>query len=630
MPKARNKDLCQLEKLLSLQDLTVKHYGRWLTKHLSFAIKHLPEQEELIFKVFKQCVLLLPVLKRSTLFRNKISCMLGCQPKSKWTTFLDKLRTCEDPTTLTMYLLKTLGQALISKEKACQPYWKPVYKETSVKLLLPTETDSVALDMNSWTPWSQRQVVKSPFLTVRQTKQVSKSLPTTCLPSYMSSLVSKWENEATANKSKAPKKTVVIRIYPNSRQKKLLDEYIDTSRYVYNRTLETIKDGHKVNWQHLRDMLVTSNTKKGFDEYKVLADEIKQLQCIVRKTKCDEEKAELQQQVKLKRQELRTRMKEYDYVSNPMIKDFELKTPKDIRCSAVKQVCDAYKSGFTNLQRGHIKFFDLKYRKKTNKKQTIEMTPKNISMIKGVVTILPETFKQDKHLKISRRNVKKHKNLVIKNNVDLVRKNGFYHLYILEDVVCASKVEVANSVTGIDLGLRTFATACTVNADNTVTITEYEHRRTLLRKLNNKVDAMKAANQSHRKKQYTKIERRKTNIVDAFHWDFINDVLNKSDIVFLGDIKSHDIVKGSKNPYVNREFNDIKFFVLKQRMAYKAKCRGKLLALVPEQYTTKCCSCCGHINTIGDSKEFHCTQCHFDTGRDINASKNILLKGIHQ
>ena len=94
---AKNKKtLLQLEKLLVLQDLILKQSGRWLTKNLYYATEHLPVNEELTFKVFKGCVNLLFLIKRSQLFKNKIICMLESQPKAKWTTFLDKLNSSTD------------------------------------------------------------------------------------------------------------------------------------------------------------------------------------------------------------------------------------------------------------------------------------------------------------------------------------------------------------------------------------------------------------------------------------------------------------------------------------------------------------------------------------------------------
>ncbi len=132
-----------------------------------------------------------------------------------------------------------------------------------------------------------------------------------------------------------------------------------------------------------------------------------------------------------------------------------------------------------------------------------------------------------------------------------------------------------------------------------------------------------------RKKHFTKLEKKKKNLVDCLHWSFINDLLENSDVVYLGDIKSHDIVKNGKNKSLNLSFNDLKMFILKQRLIYKAGTLGKPVYLVPEHFTTKTCSSCGNINQyVGSSEIFTCSTCNLIAGRDVNAAKNIKMKGL--
>jgi hypothetical protein len=61
-------------------------------------------------------------MKSSFLFRKKIFYILEFPLKNKWTIFLDKLSTSEDPSTNHLYLFKILVQELISKEKVCKPF----------------------------------------------------------------------------------------------------------------------------------------------------------------------------------------------------------------------------------------------------------------------------------------------------------------------------------------------------------------------------------------------------------------------------------------------------------------------------------------------------------------------------
>lgn len=254
------------------------------------------------------------------------------------------------------------------------------------------------------------------------------------------------------------------------------------------------------------------------------------------------------------------------------------------------------------------------------------MTPKNISIKDGKIKICPEFFKNNCTLQVSKRNEKKLRNLKIVNNVDLVRSNQGYYLHVITKTD-PKEYEEAVVVGSVDFGIRTLATVHSNNLSNGETfITEYKHRVDLLKKLNNRLKVMKGR---IRKIQYTRIEKKKKDIVDKLHWDFINHLLSTNDVIYLGDIKSHDIVKHGKNKHLNSSFNDLKFYQLKQRLLYKAFVKGKRVILVKEHYTTKTCSCCGTINNnIGSKEVFDCSHCEMVTGRDINASKNMKLKGL--
>ena len=64
-------------------------------------------------------------------------------------------------------------------------------------------------------------------------------------------------------------------------------------------------------------------------------------------------------------------------------------------------------------------------------------------------------------------------------------------------------------------------------------------------------------------------------------------------------------------------------------MLYKAGIKGKKVFFVPEHYTTKTCSNCGAINDhVGCKEVFECSKCNLVTGRDMNAAKNIKMKGF--
>lgn len=626
----------QFEKLLSSQGLQLLRSVRWLTRALSHATEHHPTKEGLVYVVFKRLLAVLYLSKRSNLFKNRISSTLVSLPKSSWTTFLDRLGSSFlDQSTLHIQLLQTLLQESISRERAFRPFWTPAYKSASETLLLPTGIDFVGLDSTLLTNWSPRQEEGSSSLRALSTTLQNRSLQKTFSPSFTSSLADRWERGAMPAVSL---KTRRIRIYPTPKQKKLIDEFIDTSRFVYNRALQYINNGHKVHFESLRDLLVTEETKKGLDEYKAFDPAIDSLRQQKKEAKGDKEAVErLEAQIKALQQQRRDKMKGYDYVKNPLIHSFETNTPKDVRAAAIKRCCDAFTSGFSRLKKGQIKHFRLQYKKKSEKVQTIELTPKNISVKDNRIRIVPETFKEECYLHTYR----PLKNIKIENNVDLVRNRNRYWLHVLQPTEPKEPV-APKTVAGVDLGIRTFATVYSYSKDET-RITEYKHRAEALKELNRKINTLKHLRRTLykpikkgkkrkkriRKKQISKLEKRKGDLVDRLHWDFVNHILEHNDVVYLGDIKSHDIVKDGKSRFLNLAFNDLKLYQLKQRLMYKAFVYGKKVIMVPEQYTTKTCSCCGNINDkVGSKDTFACSSCKIVTGRDMNASKNMMLKGF--
>ena len=417
----------------------------------------------------------------------------------------------------------------------------------------------------------------------------------------------------------------------NVYQQKIINEWINTSNYVYNKTLEKIKSGLSPNWMDLRDLLVISKTKKTSNEYMSFDKEIKNLK---QKYK-DTNNKELKEAINKIQQDRRDAVKKIKYTKNDTLNDWELNTPKEVRTSAVKEVCSAYKTGFTLLKTGKIKHFNLEYRKKIKNNKCVNI-PKNYISLENInnntyVKMAP-SFLNDKNdinnnslFLIGKKTIKKNKNIEIDHDCKIIKQNNKWWLLIPITVNTDEKKKAVNYC-GVDPGIRTFLTTFGNKDSN-----EYNYRKILLDKLNKEIILIKnktGRNKRIRKKSLTKIEQNKSNIINDLHWKSINDLLTKNDIIFYGDIKSHDIVGKSKNKHLNRSFNDMKFYKFKERLQYKALEKNKLVVCVNEAYTSQSCSFCGSINKPGTSKVYNCLNCMKKIDRDINAAKNILMKGL--
>jgi IS605 OrfB family transposase len=449
-----------------------------------------------------------------------------------------------------------------------------------------------------------------------------------------------------------------IQIYPTDTQKTILNEIYSVHRYVYNKTLNRVKiHGDYPNFQNLRNKLVTRNTKLNSLTSKIGNQDIKQ---ISNKIKLDPENEALKTEKKAKQQEVRTSLKSVVSQRNSEIRDFELLVSKEIRANAVKNVCDAYKTGFTNLKKGNIKSFDMKFKKKTESRKCVELAKSEVKIENGKIVICKRTIKENEDPEIknyefcmSTKNVKKTKDLVISHSCDLVLENGKYILYILIDTTQEQRCETKppKIIAGGDLGVRHFLTTY----NNKSEIYEYDHNREYLKRLNDNIRRMKNFRKkkmpsetrkikksssgsikkrtphrtSYRKKQIRKIEKKKKDYADNLHWYVINHLVKTNDVICMGDIKSQGIMKKNKNRYLNQEFSDLSFFKFKQRLAYKASVANKKMILVSEMYTSQGCSFCGCINKhIKSSTILNCNECKNHLSRDINSSKNHLMKGL--
>jgi IS605 OrfB family transposase len=431
----------------------------------------------------------------------------------------------------------------------------------------------------------------------------------------------------TANNDKLYK-AKKIRIYPTSEQKQIFEKWFDTSNYVYNKAIEAIREGHAVNFQGLRDLLVTNNTKKYNTEDIDQCNKIKELQQL--KRALDKNKVaqcfggqflldELINEIDDEKVKLRKLRKTLIAAKNNNIQEWETDTPKDIRAGAVQDVVKAYKTGFSNLKAGNIRFFNPQFRKRDRRNGIMELTKVMAKIKDNKLIVAKSTLKKNSEIVIKQ---KLNNKTVIDTNTRLqMRDNKWF-------IIVPILIEVKQKLTpetycGIDPGIRTFMT-CFGNDSKR----EYTHDRELIDKLNKAIDLLKWKRIRYKRKSLTKRELKKENIVNELHWKTVNSIVSKYDVIFYGDIKSHDIVTKGQNKRLNRDFNDLKFWQFKNKLEYKALVNGKRVIPVNEAYTTKTCTCCGKLNSPGSSSIFNCWNCNIKIGRDENGSRNILLKGL--
>ncbi len=385
-----------------------------------------------------------------------------------------------------------------------------------------------------------------------------------------------------------------------------------------------IKNGHKINEKDLRDYLVTQNTKKTSEHYKDFINQKK----IVKNYKDPEKLVE--------QQKLKTIKDKITSINNPNCKEWTLNVPKEIRANSIRDLCKNYKTAFSNLKGKNINRFEMKFRKKSFNRQYLSIQKNLLKLTNNNIIIAPTYFKDFKVFNIGPKllkDLKKNNINSIDSDTRLIKHNGQYHLYLsIKYTPISTNSELNNSFIGIDLGVRSLGT---VYGSETA---KYKFDNSKIDRIDKVISKLKSLrtcfgikpvnkHKRIRKKFFYKRERLKKHLIDELHWIFIKDILKHSTI-FLGDIKSHNIVKDNTNSTLNTDFNNLKFFQLKQKLLYKSEKLGKKVYSIPEHYTTQTCSSCGILNQIGSSKVYNCSSCKSIFDRDQNSAKNILMKGL--
>jgi transposase len=381
--------------------------------------------------------------------------------------------------------------------------------------------------------------------------------------------------------------------------------------------------GHYFNFQNLRDFLVTETSRKHSAFYTIKEQFLAPLKQQIKDEKDDSVKKILKEELEVHEKEMNVLLKEIPYIKTGMIRPFELRVSKTIRSNAVKAVCDAYESAISNLKAGNIQYFSMNFKKKTESRQQVEIASNDISMVNGRIQISPSKLKNDCFFSISLKNRKKYGTIEIQNNCDLIKIHGNYYIYLsVPYSIPKIEKEPIYSVCGIDPGVRTFMNIYTPSGCSQIPTCQH------LYKLRKKINTLKEFKRI-RKKSISRIEKKLKSRVDNMHWNTINSITSRYNIVLYGDIKSHDIVKDRCNSTLNTIVNDIKFYTFKQRLAYKCIKKNVIFKAVPEYYTTQTCSNCGNLHKkIGSNEVFDCPSCDNVSHRDYNAAKNIFMKGL--
>jgi putative transposase len=376
-----------------------------------------------------------------------------------------------------------------------------------------------------------------------------------------------------------------VRVYPNKEQRETLIKWYGTARWTYNTLLEAYnKKQVELNMKSMRAYCINSDCHlitEDTDKYKWILD-----------------------------------------------------TPYEVRDGAMLDLIQALKTNFAKHRKDKKFKFQLKFRSKKCRSQTINILNKSYKS-RG---IFYPTYFGKTPIKSSE---------ILANKLDYDSKLtrnylGQYYLCLPQAPHQLKPVEDRKKIISIDPGVRTFATTY----DPGGSIAKWGHQdigriqrlchhadqlQSSITKTNGKSAKKTSAKRWHKRQAFRRIYERIRNLVRDFHCKFAKWLCSNYETILLPTFNSQNMVKKAARKLATKSARQMltwSHYQFQQRLIHKSSMYEKCQVLiVDEAYTSKTCGGCGWLNDkLGASKYYQCQQCEYECDRDVNGARNILLK----
>jgi putative transposase len=315
-----------------------------------------------------------------------------------------------------------------------------------------------------------------------------------------------------------------------------------------------------------------------------------------------------------------------------------LETPKEIRANASFMAHQHLKTAFKQLRNRTITHFDVEPESKKKLHWSLSIPKSAIKIIgKDKITIYPQKMKQSgvvrTTFKIPRLNIKK-----IDSDCK-IHFNGVYYYFcvpiqVRENYKTREIKKERKFIVSCDPGERSFLTTYD-NENNILDIGKF-----LKFKINRylkSIDLLKSYSYKKNCKIKKRVRKRTIkmflkikNVVDDAHHHIAKFLVTNYDNVVIPRFnKNSEIVQlNNLNRRVKRTLSMMSHCSFNDTLKTKASFYNCTInENINERYTSQCCGNCGNLNKkLKSLKEWTCEKCKWFHDRDVNASRNILLK----
>lgn len=293
---------------------------------------------------------------------------------------------------------------------------------------------------------------------------------------------------------------------------------------------------------------------------------------------------------------------------------------------------DSYKR-FFNKQSGYPKFKS-KFSKNSYSTTAIYGTYKNNNYCNIELDLENKIIKLPKLKKTKIRGYRNTKSIngrIISATVSR-EPNGKYYVSVLFEMNDEIQNVVPASIVGIDLGVKKLVTLSDgTEYENNKYILKYEKRiKRMQRALSRKV---KGSNNYFKcKRKLVTLYNKLANSRKCYIHKISKNITDEYDIITCEKLHTKSmIIEGKKNT-LSKNINDACFNEIIRQLEYKSKFKGKQFYQIYDYYpSSQTCSRCNNQDKKYkklNERIYNCTKCYLKLDRDLNASINIMFEGL--
>ena len=209
--------------------------------------------------------------------------------------------------------------------------------------------------------------------------------------------------------------------------------------------------------------------------------------------------------------------------------------------------------------------------------------------------------------------------------VRLVKRADGYYVQFCVSVDRTESIEVSGTAIGLDVGLNDFYTdSNNQTVENPRFLRQGERRLKMAhRRISKRVKGSKNRGKARLilGLRHLKISRQRKD----FAVKLARCVIRSNDLVAYEDLRIKNMVK---NHCLAKSINDASWYLFRVWLEYFGKVFGKITIAVTPNGTSQECSRCRTVVKKGLSTRTHICQCGCVLGRDHNAARNILSRGL--